>query len=113
MAELFGIDVKNEDEMDGAERHFTEAQWSSINGAMLPLQGIGENYFFLNESFARDKSILSFPTLYDYDFADYQFQEEWRKKDIPDYQGNRVDKDKMQEVQYLYFPLYLPLHKRI
>lgn len=87
MAEFFGIAVTNEEEMDNAERDFTEAQWSIINGAMLPLQGIGENYFFLNESFARDQSILSFPTLYDYDFADYQFQEEWRKKDIADYQG--------------------------
>jgi hypothetical protein len=87
MAELFGIAVNNEEEMDEAEGHFTEAQWRTINGAMLPLQGIGENYFFLNESFARDQSILSFPTLYDYDFADYQFQEEWRKKDIADYQG--------------------------
>ena len=87
MAELFDIAVKNEDEMDEAERHMNEAQWSTINGAMLPLLGIGENYFFLNESFAKDKSILSFPTLYDYDFADYQFQEEWRKKDIPDYKG--------------------------
>jgi len=87
MAELFSIAVKNEEEMDKAERHMTEAQWSTINGTMLPLQGIGENYFFLNESFAKDKSILSFPTLYDYDLADYQFQEKWRKKDIPDYQG--------------------------
>ncbi|HED12545.1 MAG TPA: hypothetical protein ENI62_02645 [Gammaproteobacteria bacterium] len=87
MAELFGIAVKNEEKMDETENHFTEAQWSTINGAMLPLQGIGENYFFLNESFARDQSILSFPTLYDYDFADYQFQEEWRKKDVANYQG--------------------------
>ncbi len=54
MAELFGIAVKNEDEMDEAERHMNEAQWSTINGAMLPLLGIGENYFFLNESFAKD-----------------------------------------------------------
>jgi len=87
MAELLGIAVKNEEEMDEAENHLTEAQWSMINGAMLPLQGIGENCFFLNESFAEGQSILSFPTLYDYDFADYQFQEEWRKKDIADYQG--------------------------
>ena len=87
MAELLSLTVKNEEEMDEAENHFTEAHWSMINGAMLPLQGIGENCFFLNESFAEGQSILSFPTLYDYDFADYQFQEEWRKKDITDYQG--------------------------
>lgn len=87
MAELFGITVANDDEMEEAEGCMTEAQWTAINGAMLPLQGIGEDYFFLNESFAKGKSLLSFPTLYDYDFADYQFQEKWRKKDITDYQG--------------------------
>jgi len=54
---------------------------------MLPLQGIGEDYFFLNENFAKGESTLSFSTLYDYDFADFQFQEEWRRKDIADYQS--------------------------
>ncbi|MEA3468159.1 MAG: hypothetical protein U9R57_08055 [Thermodesulfobacteriota bacterium] len=51
------------------------------------MQGIGENYFFLNESFSRGKSTLSFPTLHDYDFADFQFQEKWRKKELADYHG--------------------------
>ena len=87
MAELFSITVANDDEMDEAEGHMSEAQWTTINGAMLPLQGIGEDYFFLNENFAEGQSTLSFPTLYDYDFADFQFQEKWRKKDIADYHG--------------------------
>ena len=87
MLELFDITVTNGDEMDEAEGHLTEAQWTTINGVMLPLQGIGEDYFFLNESFSKGKSTLSFPTLHDYDFADFQFQEKWRKKDIADYQG--------------------------
>ncbi len=82
MSELLDIAVGNDDEMDEAEGHMTEAQWTTINGVILPLQGIGEDYFFLNENFAEGQSTLSFPTLYDYDFADFQFQEEWRKKDI-------------------------------
>jgi len=87
MSKFLGITIANADEMEEAESHMTDAQWTTINGALLPLQGIGEDYFFFNESFAKGKSTLSFPTLYDYDFADFQFQEEWRKKDIADYQG--------------------------
>jgi hypothetical protein len=41
MAKLFGIAVKNEDEMDEAEHNFTESQWTTINGAMLLLD---DNY---------------------------------------------------------------------
>ena len=87
MSELLGVTVANDSEMDEAESHLTDAQWTTINGAMLPLQGIGEDYFFLNESFAKGESTLSFSTLYDYDFADFQFQEKWRRRDIADYQG--------------------------
>lgn len=87
IAKLFGITVINEDEMAKAEDHFSEAQWSTINGAMLPLQGVGEDYFFLNESFSKGKSILSYATLYDYDFADYQFQEKCRIRDCKGYMG--------------------------
>ncbi len=86
LAELFGIAVKSPDEMDDAWQAMTEAQCSEINGAMLPLQGIGGDYFYLNECFAEGRNILSFPTLYDYDFADYQFQEDCRRRDFPDYQ---------------------------
>ncbi len=34
--------VASGDEMDKTEGHITEAQSTTINGAMLPLQGIGE-----------------------------------------------------------------------
>ena len=87
MAALFDIIISNDNEMDEAERHMTATQWTTINGAMLLLQGVGVDYFFLNEHFAKDESILSFPTLYDYDFADFQYQEKWRKKDIAGYQS--------------------------
>ncbi len=87
LAELLGITITSEEEMAEAEDHFSESQWSTINSALLPLQGIGDDYFFLNESFSKGKSILSYATLYDYDFADFQLQEEWRKQDIDGYEG--------------------------
>jgi hypothetical protein len=45
------------------------------NETLLPLHGIGEDCFFLNESFADGTSILDFETLRDFDEADHHFQE--------------------------------------
>lgn len=56
------------------------------NAARLPLMGVGEDSFFLNEHFAEGQSLLDFPTLYDYDAYDHAFQEEHRQKDHPGYQ---------------------------
>lgn len=56
-----------------------------FNWAMLLTDGIGEDYIFVNESFAVDKSILDFETLYDYDFNDHLFQEESRKERLSNY----------------------------
>ena len=86
LRELFDISVSNDDEMDDAWRFMDEAQCSKINAALLPLQGIGENYFYLNEFFCDPKNILSFETLYDYDLDDYKFQEESREKEQKDYE---------------------------
>jgi hypothetical protein len=58
-----------------------------LNWASLLTQGIGEDYIYLNERMAEGKSLLDFSTLYDFDYADYQFQEEARKQDFPDYTG--------------------------
>jgi hypothetical protein len=38
-----------------------------INWASLLTQGIGEDFIYLNECMAEGKSLLDFPTLYDYD----------------------------------------------
>ncbi len=86
MAELLGLPVATEEEMEEAEDQFSDAQWTLINSGLLPLDGIGDDYFYLNEHFAEGKSILSFPTLYDFDFADFQFQEECRLRDNENYQ---------------------------
>jgi len=50
-----------------------------INWAMLLTDGIGDDSIFINESFALDKSVLDFETLYEFDFDDHLFQEEHRK----------------------------------
>lgn len=63
-----------------AEQH----RWNEV---VLPLTGIGDDCFFLNEGFAAGKSILDFPTLLAYDENDCRFQEEARRKDDPTYQG--------------------------
>jgi hypothetical protein len=47
---------------------------------MLLTDGVGDDNIFVNESFALDKSILDFNTLYDYDFDNHLFQESSRRK---------------------------------
>ena len=58
-----------------------------LNWAALLTTGIGEDYIYLNESMEEDKSLLDFETLYDYDYADYLFQEQANKKEFSDYKG--------------------------
>ncbi len=87
LKELFDISVSSDEEFDDAWSDLTDEQSLRINTILLPLQGIGEDYFFLNEYFGSEKNLLSFKTLYDYDFDDFQFQEESRKENIQDYQG--------------------------
>src|SRR5207244_12010063 len=68
---------------------FNEAQYLLYNSTLLPLMGVGDDHFFLNEGFAAHTSLLDFATLYDYDYADYQFQEQARQEDFPDYAGGK------------------------
>jgi hypothetical protein len=63
-----------------AEQH----QWNEV---ILPLTGIGDDCFFLNEAFAAGESILDFPTLRAYDESDHRFQEEARRKEDSTYRG--------------------------
>ena len=86
LRELFDISVSNDDEMKEAWRAMNEIQCSKLNARLLPLQGIGEDYFYLNESFCRQKNLLSFETLYDYDLDDYKFQEDSREKEQEGYE---------------------------
>ena len=81
---LFQIEAANEDELDAARESFSDAQHALFNEALLPMQGIGENLFWLNESLG-DKTLLDFTTLYDYDLWDHHFQEEARTEQFPGY----------------------------
>src|ERR1035441_2786044 len=72
---LFGIRVDTEESMDEAFDAFDDAQNVLFTGTLLPLLGIGEDNFFLNEHLG-DETILDFATLYDYDHDYYYFHEE-------------------------------------
>ena len=86
LRELFDISVSNDDELEAAWRQMDEVQCSKLNATLLPIKGIGEDFFYLNEVFCSQKNLLSFETLYDYDFDDYMFQEDSRKKEQKDYE---------------------------
>jgi hypothetical protein len=75
--ELFGF--------ANAKSELDDAQLERFNTAILPLHGIGEDCFYLNEWLADGVSILEFETVLDYDRHDHLFQEECRKKESPDY----------------------------
>jgi len=86
LRELFGISVSNADELEEARRAMNVVQCSKLNATLLPIKGIGEDFFYLNEIFCSQTKLLSFKTLYDYDFDDYKFQENSRKKEQKDYE---------------------------
>jgi len=81
---LFQIEVATRDEIDNALRGFNDAQRALLSGTLLPLRGIGEDFFLLNESLG-DKTLLDFTTLYDYDVWEHCFQEDAREKESPGY----------------------------
>lgn len=60
-----------------------------LNWALLLTTGIGDDYIYLNEIMADDTSLLDYETLYEYDYAQYLFQEEAKHRDFPDYKGSR------------------------
>ena len=86
LRELFDIYASNDDEVEEARREMSEAQCLKFNAILLPIKGIGEDFFFLNEFFGNQENLLSFETLYDYDFDDFRFQEDARKKEQKDYE---------------------------
>ena len=69
------LDIKcRSDEVDEAWKNVSLTDLNQLNWARLLTAGIGEDYIYLNESMAEGKTLLDFPTLYDYDYADYVFQ---------------------------------------
>ncbi|MDY6840809.1 MAG: hypothetical protein SV429_04770 [Pseudomonadota bacterium] len=60
-------------------------QLNRINPADLLTRGIGQDFVYLNESMGEGESLLDFDTLYDYDYDNFLFQEEWRHRELKDY----------------------------
>lgn len=78
--ELFGISVATPAAINDARDELSEADILTLNTTLLPLQGLGENIFHLNECLDFNVSLLDFETLYDYDIDDFNFQEKHRKE---------------------------------
>jgi hypothetical protein len=68
-----------------------------FNWAKLLTRGIGEDYIYLNELMPEDQSLLDFPTLYAYDYADYLLQQTAFKQEHSNDKGNEY---------YPYLPNY-------
>jgi hypothetical protein len=80
------LDIKcRMDEVDEVWNGVPLTDLNPLNWARLLTTGIGEAYIYLNERMAEGKTLLDFSTLYDCDYADYMFQEEACKRDLPDY----------------------------
>jgi len=78
---LFSHKVQSEEELDALLDSFDDAQYLLLNSILLPLQGIGSDSFFLNESLPDDKTLLDFETLGDYARDDHRFQQQARKQE--------------------------------
>lgn len=87
LKELFGKVYSTRRQAAIAARRLSLAEQDRWNETVLPLHGIGEDCFFLNESFPRRKTILHFETLRDFDEFDYRFQEAARRKEDASYVG--------------------------
>jgi hypothetical protein len=81
---LFDIEVNTPEEMEATAETFTDLQSLHFNNTLLLVEGIGDDYFYLNE-YLGEQTSLDFPTLYDYDYADHYFQEQARENEDPTY----------------------------
>lgn len=71
--------------MDDDERLPLDTQ-NQLNERLLPLVGVGEDSFYLNEYLGDNLSILNFSSLRAYDEYDHDFQENARAEEIPAYE---------------------------
>ncbi len=85
LKELFNIQISTEEELDTARDAFNDEHQFIFNKAILPISGIGQNSFFLNEYLAEGTTILDFETVYDYSYDDHCFQEKTRKEEDSQY----------------------------
>lgn len=76
LKDVFGIVVNTTEELDATLDTFDDSQYLLLNSTLLPLQGIGEDNFFLNEYLPTDVTLLDFSTVGDYARDDHRFQEQ-------------------------------------
>lgn len=74
------------DSIDDLWSELSKSDLNTLNWCLLLTDGIGDDFIFVNESFSENTSILDFTTLYDYDFADYLFQERTKKEELSQYE---------------------------
>ena len=87
MKELFGARVRSWKRDTSGGKRIPLRELNRWNDAILPLVGVGEDCFYLNEWLQENKTILDFPTLRDYDEDDYRYQETARKQDDHSYES--------------------------
>jgi len=87
LEELFGRTFATRADAVEAVDQLSLAEQNLWNETVLPLHGLGEDCFFLNEVFEDRKAKLDFETVRDYDESDYLFQESVRKEEDPGYSG--------------------------
>jgi hypothetical protein len=80
---LFGRTINSREQMDAAFETFDDRHYLLFNSAMLYVQGIGDDLFFLNEYLGVGKTLADFETLGAYDYDDYCFQKEALKDEFP------------------------------
>jgi hypothetical protein len=86
LSDLLGIKCKLT-EVDEVWNDLPLKNLNVLNWGNLLTKGIGEDFISLSEFMAEGETLIDFETLYDYDYADYLFQEEARKEDDKNYQG--------------------------
>lgn len=85
LAETFGRKARSAKAAVRAAERLSLEEQNIWNEAILPLVGIGEDSFFLNECLGDGETTLDFESLRDYDGSDHGFQENARAKDDPAY----------------------------
>jgi hypothetical protein len=89
---LFGRTVNIREQMGAVLETFDDRHYLRFNSAMLFVQGIGDDLFFLNDYLGDGKTLADFETLAAYDYDDYCFQREALEDECPEraalpYQG--------------------------
>jgi hypothetical protein len=85
LRELFGRKPRSPTAAARATDRLSPEEQNLYNETVLPLVGIGEDSFFLNEWMDDDRCILDFESLRDFDEHDHRFQEDARASENPAY----------------------------